>query len=855
MKTWIIVMVSLFIYCPGLLFGQWHDDFSDGDFTNTPAWQGDVNKFIVDNGWLRLNDTQAGTSYLAVESDIATNASWEFVFKINFNPSSTNYAKVYLMTDQSDLKAPLNGYFLRLGHTDDDICLFRQNGTKEEKLISSRAKILDVSSSHVRVLVTRDSQSHWTLKTDLSGGRDYILEGSASDNQIKASSWFGVVCIYTITRATGFFFDDFYVDGEPYTDRDPPVVTSFSAKEKQAQIQFSEAITPISPPYSQFFKINDAVYPMDLARSTNSSINISFTDDLKCGINHQLSISGLSDLNGNAMRDTILYFSLPCLAGPYDIVINEIMANPSPLVRLPEYEYIELYNRSDKNIQLKNWTFTYGNTSKTFPDYLFPAESYVLLTHPEAEASLSTYGVVIPLLGSKTAIANNGQYLELKDHTGNVISWVDFTTDWYQDPHKANGGWSLEQINPDLTCSLSTNWKASSNVNGGTPGKQNSVFATTKDSEYPEICKIGACDTSITLFLSKSAGMPLPSLSQIKIQPEVPIKNIRISGRHFDQLEISTNLQPGQWYDISIEGTVLDCSGYEARSGTFRIALPQIADSSDVIINEILFNPFPDGYTFVELFNRSNKTILVSDLSIALRTNGKLSTPVSLTDDLFLLLPQSYLAISRNINDVISRYEVTDRKPFLQTSIPSLGKESGQIVLLDKSMRVLDEVHYNSKQHVDFLKISNGVSLERLHPDRNSLDPGNWHTAAQTVGYGTPGRKNSQYIPLEEIPTEVTLNHDVFSPNNDGLNDVLLIQYQFNTPSLMADVIIFDSSGRKVKQIAHQELLATQGSFSWDGSNDKGYKSLTGLYIVFFQAYNSTGFMKTYKILCILAKN
>ncbi len=853
------ILIIFMCLLPEILSAQWNDNFSDGDFEDNPPWQGNIGKFIVDNGWLRLNDQTAGTSYLSVVSDIVSNASWEFVFKLNFNPSSSNYAKVYLISDKSDLTAPLNGYFLRIGYTDDDICLFRQNNNVIEKLISGRKKALDVSSSHVRVLVTRDSQGHWTLMTDMTGSRNFELEGGAQDNLIRTSACFGVVCIYTATRGTGFMFTDFKVDGQPYTDTEPPVITSSSVDGKQISIRLSEVIAPISSSLDNFFSIDESTIPATAIYDNDLlSFTLSYTEGLKCGIRHKLSVRGLSDLSGNVMRDTVLNISLPCRAAPHDIVINEIMANPSPSVRLPEYEYIELYNRSDKNIELEGWTFTYGNTSKVLPQYLLPTKSYLLLVHPAAVSALAGYGATLPVLGSQTAITNAGQYLQLTDREETVISWVDFTSEWYFDALRANGGWSLEQIDPEQTCSLASNWQASTDKSGGTPGRQNSALANHPDHETPDILRIAIPDAyNITLYTSKPLGSELPDISRLSIEPPISVNQIQIAGKHFDQLklQLASPIQEKQWYDLYLTGGLFDCAGYEAPSAKFRFTLPQYVDSLDVVINEILFNPVNGGYAFIELYNRSQKAVQANDLLLALRdVNGKLSTPVALTDEPFLLLPSQYLVVSRNTDVIMQQFGATNRNAFLQMSgMPSLTKESGRIVLLSKSLRIVDEVHYNSKQHSDFLNAGSGVSLERLHPDRNSLDSGNWHTAAQTAGFGTPGRQNSQYMELEKTQAEVSLTPEIFSPDNDGIDDFLMINYHFDIPSLMGEVIIFDSSGRKIKQLAHQELLAVEGIITWDGTDDKGRKMLTGIYIIYFQAYNSTGFNKIFKIPCVLA--
>jgi hypothetical protein len=621
-------------------------------------------------------------------------------------------------------------------------------------------------------------------------------------------------------------------------------------------IKFSKPVTSVSAPFNRFFDVDERIRIEDAQMDGASAVTLLLADEPRCGLRYRLAVKGFEDTRKNAMRDTTLYVSTPCRAAPGDVVINEIMAAPSPSVRLPQYEYVELYNRSGKNIELGGWTFAYGNTVKMLPSCLLQAGGYLLLVHPSAVADMSGYGSTLPVLGSLTAIANTGQYLQLANSEGMVISWVDFTDGWYNDPLKSNGGWSLEQIDPDLTCSVPSNWKAAIGGNGGTPDRKNSVHASVFAVQPPEIIRIAAPDANtVALYASNPLGNTVPDVSMFAITP--PVDRVEIAGKHFDRLQLHLQypLSKGEWYDILAFAGVTDCAGYETPSARFRFALPQQPDSCNVIINEILSNPASGYYAFAELYNRSPKPVPVNDLQFALRdASGKLSTPVALADEPFLLLPEHYLVVSRNTESVMEQFGAANRDAFLQMSgMPSLPKESGRLVLLNRSLRVVDEVHYDSKRHTDFLNLSGGVSLERLNPDRNSLDPGNWHTAAQTEGFGTPGRQNSQYVANKTATDEVTLSPDVFSPDNDGMDDVLNIVYRFDTPSLTGDITIFDSSGRKIKHLVNNQILATEGVITWDGSDDRGRKAPTGVYIVFFQAYNSSGIQKIFKIPCVAA--
>ncbi|MEY3237606.1 MAG: hypothetical protein RI883_1707, partial [Bacteroidota bacterium] len=114
------------------IFGQFTDDFSDGDLTNNPTWVGDDSVFVIfdntGNMQLHSNKTIISSSfYLSTPSLQATNGQWEFYTRLAFNTSSANFVDVYLTSDQSNLLSPtLNGYFVRIGGTTDEISLYKK---------------------------------------------------------------------------------------------------------------------------------------------------------------------------------------------------------------------------------------------------------------------------------------------------------------------------------------------------------------------------------------------------------------------------------------------------------------------------------------------------------------------------------------------------------------------------------------------------------------------------------------------------------------------------------------------------------------------------------------------------------
>jgi flagellar hook assembly protein FlgD len=148
-----------------------------------------------------------------------------------------------------------------------------------------------------------------------------------------------------------------------------------------------------------------------------------------------------------------------------------------------------------------------------------------------------------------------------------------------------------------------------------------------------------------------------------------------------------------------------------------------------------------------------------------------------------------------------------------------------------------------------------GVSLERIHPDFLTQDKKNWHSASESSGFGTPGYKNSQYSQFQNNDADILIEPEVFSPDNDGRNDILNIRYKFSNPGYVASVTIFDSRGRKVKGLVTSEMLGTEGYFTWDGLNDANQKASIGIYVIYIEIFNLDGKTSRYKKTCVLASH
>lgn len=272
----------------------------------------------------------------------------------------------------------------------------------------------------------------------------------------------------------------------------------------------------------------------------------------------------------------------------------------------------------------------------------------------------------------------------------------------------------------------------------------------------------------------------------------------------------------------------------------------------DIVINEILFHVPTGGDKFVEIYNRSQNTLDLSQLQIAKRfTTGMVDTLVTLTTSSLLFQPGAYLVLTDNPSVVKSQYQTLNPNAFLQMNLPYFD-DGGDDIVLYSSSQVIDEVHYSESWQFPLLNSVVGVSLERLNFDRPSQDSTNWHSASETVGFATPGYKNSQSDVSTGNGNEISVDPEIFSPDDDGHNDVLNIHYNFADPGNVANVNIYDARGRLIRNLVNNELLGNTGFFVWDGLTNEKVKARIGIYVIYAEVYQLNGNVKSYKKTCVL---
>ena len=113
-KKWFIISILYLLTIS--LQGQFHDDFSDGNFSENPEWEGDTGQFVVNGAQqLQLSGNESGKARLMTANPFREEEmEWRFFVKLSFSPSGNNNARVHLVANQPIMTLP-NYFFRKIG--------------------------------------------------------------------------------------------------------------------------------------------------------------------------------------------------------------------------------------------------------------------------------------------------------------------------------------------------------------------------------------------------------------------------------------------------------------------------------------------------------------------------------------------------------------------------------------------------------------------------------------------------------------------------------------------------------------------------------------------------------------------
>ena len=541
----------------------------------------------------------------------------------------------------------------------------------------------------------------------------------------------------------------------------------------------------------------------------------------------------------------------------YDVIIHELMADPSPAVGLPSSEWIEVMNRSKETVNLQGWRIAdRSGQSGTFPAYSLAPNAVVIICPGNAVNAMIGFGPAIAV-SSFPSLDNEGDLLVLLDDRGSTMHALSYGPDWYDNDLKKEGGWSLEMIDPQNPCAGKNNWSSATDAAGGTPGGPNSVSGSRPDLDPPNLLRAYTLnDTLVRLVFDETVDSLKASLltaynsSDVRSGEAFPIPPL------FTEvgLRLLTPMQRGLTYSIVVS-TGCDCAGNVSAESRVNAGIPARMDKGKLVINEILFNPVPSGYDYVEVFNAGDSLLDLADGYLANRNSaGDITGHSALSPSPRLIFPGEYYVVTTDPNQLLLHFfSPAPGQIGVLSSMPSFPDDKGVVIVTGIQGEIIDEVAYSEKWHFPLIRNKEAVALERIDPAGLSADAANWHSASSTSGYGTPAYRNSQSVQEAGDENLVSIRPSVFSPDGDGMDDQCFIHFNLPSAGFVAQVTIYNLQGLAVRKLTQGILPGATGYRTWDGLNDKGQANPPGPYIILTTLFNLEGQVRKSKLVVVLA--
>ncbi|MDR0754432.1 MAG: lamin tail domain-containing protein, partial [Prevotellaceae bacterium] len=850
-------LFTLILSFPLLLNAQIAENFESQNIENwkqTPEnrWAASQTEALEGNVSLQhvFDNTATGHDRISVHVEnidvTAGNVTWKFLIRHGYNPSASNFWAAFLMSNKDAemmmKDSAVNAYAIgvNLVGSNDFIYLYKITNGLVTQLVNTNVnwETAIKSTGKAAIEIMRKISGEWNIRIDSTGSFENFESAgtTVTDTEHSVFNHFGLLYNYTSSADRRLWFDKLTI-----TSSILPAQIESVNKLSKTQLAISVSKSIKSTGNIKLINQNGDVVNIILQNiEGQNSDKITLTTEPLHGRKFTVSIDNLTDKDEITTNAVKTFFIDNFDFG--DIVFNEIMFRPEPVVGLPNRKYIELYNRTQYGINMKDWKILYGTAGEArIAADSISADAYAIICTSSAVADLSPYGKVISAV-SFPSLTYSGQNLKLVDNENNLIATVNYLPDWHDDADKITGGWSLEKIDFDNLSELKTNWKSSHDEKGGTPGQKNSVFGENPDNEPPTLVQWKILDSDkLQLIFDEPINTEIASQIEIYFIDGNIGNPVNVITDYNEVILIFNNIiETGVIYNLTIRNTFADIAGNRLVDFNLAFGIMHKPQNNDVIINEILFNPYPDGVDFVEIYNRAQKNIDFKDLFLATRNKntGLLQSIYQIQITSGFLQPQQFIVLTTNPEIVNQQYYVqSPENMIMMEHLPAYSNTDGTVVLLDEHQNVIDEFSYNENMHFRFLTNVKGVSLERTNCEKPTNDINNWHSASSDAGYATPTRKNSQ----AEFTSEkygFSISPQTFAPDNSGIDDELHISYAMPESGYLANIKIYDSQGRWITDVQNNALLGAQGSFTWNGLNDRKQKVSIGVYIVYIEYFN-----------------
>ena len=789
MKQFILFILVLLPVCA---FAQFTETFDGPEIDSNNPWKGDLSDFqITDDGWLSLvGDPDKKYSRLKISLPYSNNMEWKFDVKMTFTPSDPNHIRFYLLTENLSLLGISSEYYIQIGSTKKTITLrrFRETEKAPVRIIEKELDVLKQNIVSLSVKVTLENSSLWSIYVREEGESTYTL---LDTKEQKISSGIKYIesglACHFSKKVRGHFIDNIEISSNITPSEEEP--------------ENPDPEEPVSP----------IVLPKLLSVQPLNLCELQFTFDRPVDISEawfMISEIGKADRIGYADEQM-------------KTVVN---------TKYPEEMVAGI-----------NYTITYDGLTDMEGNKLVPfSEEFVLEGEDGGEAESGSI-LINEIMADPKGLEElpETEYVELYNTTENVL----VLTDW----QFSYGG----KAKPMTTFEIPAKGYAVLYRSGRDIVADPSAVKVPLDNFPSALANTGKL---LQLFDGDKN-----LIDEVTYEKATPAKSWERSSSGW---HLSSDPRGGTPGSVNSSG-----KGEEKPNEPDKPVTPDDPDEPDIpddpslsditvepgefVFNELLPNPFAGGSEYIELYNRSDRALPVSGLSVAVRkADGTLNTRYPLSSVTATIEADGYVLLTKNLEGVTDFYTIQSPSSLFEVpKLPILANTSSTLVLFrTKDGTVIDEVSYTSKWHASSIKDQKGVSLERIDPDAGTQSPSNWTSASATVGYGTPGYPNSQSdVSLPDDPDTPDEPTGIKTPQWDESAGHYTISYYLDQPGYNCRAFVFNIAGQRVAQIANHELLGLTGKLTWDGYALSGKQLQTGVYIFYAELYHTSGTVKRYK--------
>lgn len=497
-----------------------------------------------------------------------------------------------------------------------------------------------------------------------------------------------------------------------------------------------------------------------------------------------------------------------------DVMLSEVLFDVNPsYVHTPLVEFIEIYNSSQKLLELSGSIIEINQNKWTIPKCYITPYSYQAFSK-----NTHTHWDSLPGIKSSTFpnLLSTSNTIVLYNKNGEVLDKALCSSDQQSSIYR-EGGNSLSRANLEAPLTNPENWTSSQRCS---PHDHNSNY-----NQKPTRTKTpidGAYYYYDSIALSLNTELKPDQFIKL-IHPNKVDSFFYLNGIFFKI--------PLLWSrDNNIKIKV------QLRNGKHDTLSTQISKigNSQLKITEILFE-HSQGIDFLELYNPGPKALLLEDIDLLVYNEES-----NLTDIIHLknsrkdvVYPGEILVITQNCYQLNYRYGNDHEYHCVGIDrFPNLRSSGGYIEIVHHIYGRIERVPFSKDMHSQLY--TKNLSLERKSIELNGSFSTNWHSHLPSNEEASPGtimqnqERENDHNDFIHLPKRVWIN-----PNENTLT----FNYSFPENDFVVHAYLFTAWSKPLHSIMDRVLLPTEGTFITPLTKSNTFLP-AGNYILKFEAVN-----------------